>query len=67
MLRLSLACLAMFALLLINVNYVQAFRSARLAAGPGNVRTFNQQFQYQRGAIIAGGDRGRDHRSPRPG
>ncbi len=45
----------MFALLLINVNYVQAFQSTSLAAKPGNVRIFNQQFQYKRGSIVAGG------------
>ena len=54
LLRLSLACLAMFALLLINVNYVQAFEASSLAAKPGNVRIFNQQFQYKRGSIVAG-------------
>jgi penicillin-binding protein A len=53
--RLSLACLVMFVLLLINVNYVQAFESTSLADKPGNARTFNQQFQYQRGSIIADG------------
>jgi len=53
--RLSLACLVMFVLLLINVNYVQAFESSSLADKPGNARTFNQQFQYQRGSIIADG------------
>jgi len=56
LLRLSLACLAMFALLLININYVQAFESTSLAAEPGNARIFNQQFQYQRGSIVASGD-----------
>jgi penicillin-binding protein A len=55
LLRLSLACLAMFVLLLINVNYVQAFEASSLADRPGNVRVFNQQFQYQRGSIIAAG------------
>jgi len=55
LLRLSLACLAMFVLLLINVNYVQAFEAGSLANKPGNVRVFNQQFQYQRGSIIASG------------
>jgi peptidoglycan glycosyltransferase len=54
--RLSLACLVMFVLLLINVNYVQAFESTSLATKPGNIRVFNQQFQYQRGSIIAAGD-----------
>jgi penicillin-binding protein A len=53
--RLSLACLAMFVLLLINVNYVQAFEASSLANRPGNARTFSQQFQYQRGSIIATG------------
>ncbi len=53
--RLSLACLAMFVLLLLNVNYVQAFEANSLAAKPGNIRIFDQQFQYQRGSIEAGG------------
>jgi penicillin-binding protein A len=56
--RLSLACLGMFVLLLVNVNYVQAFESNSLASRPGNIRTFNQQFTYQRGSIIAAGDAG---------
>ncbi|MEP7022815.1 MAG: penicillin-binding protein 2 [Actinomycetota bacterium] len=54
LLRLSLACLAMFVLLLLNVNYVQAFKSSSLATKSGNVRVFDQQFQYQRGSIKAG-------------
>jgi len=53
--RLSLACLVMFVLLLININYVQAFEAGSLASQPGNARTFNQQFQYQRGSIVANG------------
>ncbi len=56
LLRLSLACLAMFVLLLVNVNYVQAFESTSLAARSGNIRIFDQQFQYQRGSIIAAGN-----------
>jgi peptidoglycan glycosyltransferase len=56
--RLSLAILAMFVLLLVKVNYVQAFQAGSLASEAGNVRTFNQQFEYQRGSIIAGGDQG---------
>jgi penicillin-binding protein A len=53
--RLSLACLVMFLLLLLNVNYVQAFEANSLASKPGNIRVFDQQFQYQRGTIIAAG------------
>ena len=55
LLRLSLACLAMFVLLLLNVNYVQAFKAGTLASKPGNIRIFDQQFQYQRGSIVAAG------------
>ena len=58
LLRISLACLAMFVLLLLNVNYLQAFRSTKLATETGNVRIFNQQFTYQRGSIVAAGDSG---------
>jgi penicillin-binding protein A len=57
-LRLSLACLAMFVLLLINVNYVQAFEPSSLASDPGNSRALNVQNQYQRGSIVATGDGG---------
>jgi penicillin-binding protein A len=53
--RLSIACMVMFGLLLINVNYVQAFEASSLASRPGNIRVFDQQFQYQRGSIIAAG------------
>jgi penicillin-binding protein A len=56
LLRISLACLAMFALLLLNMNYVQAFETTKLADEPGNVRVFNEQFTYQRGSIVATGD-----------
>jgi peptidoglycan glycosyltransferase len=55
-LRISLACLAMFVLLLLNINYVQAFETSKLAAEPGNIRVFDQQFTYQRGSIVADGD-----------
>ena len=52
-LRVSLACLAMFVLLLLNINYVQAFESTKLANEPHNIRVFDQQFTYQRGTIVA--------------
>ena len=38
--RVSLACLAMFLLLLANANYVQGFEAGKLASDPGNGRTF---------------------------
>jgi penicillin-binding protein A len=55
-LRISLACLAMFVLLLLNINYVQAFEGASLANKPLNGRTFDEQFSYERGPILANGD-----------
>ena len=54
--RISLACLVMFVLLLININYVQAFQSTSLASDPENSRTFSQQFLIKRGSIYATGD-----------
>jgi peptidoglycan glycosyltransferase len=50
--RVSLACLVMFVLLLVNVNWLQGFDAASLANEPGNGRTFSEQFQFQRGSII---------------
>ena len=50
--RISLACLVMFILLLVNVNYLQGFESSSLASEPGNGRTFSAQLDFQRGAII---------------
>ncbi len=55
--RLSIACLAMFVLLLAWVNYLQVFRVNSLASEPGNSRIFNEQFKNQRGEIIAAGGR----------
>jgi penicillin-binding protein A len=49
--RISLVCLLMFVALLVNINYRQAFQASGLATEAGNVRTFDQQFQYQRGSI----------------
>ena len=54
--RLSIASLAMFVLLMINVNYLQVFRVNSLAAEAGNARVFNEQFKNWRGEIIAAGD-----------
>ena len=50
--RISIAVLVMFVLLLVNVNYLQGFQTASLAAKPNNARAFEAQFQYQRGDIV---------------
>jgi penicillin-binding protein A len=50
--RISIAVLVMFVLLLINVNYLQAFEAPSLASEPENIRTIAEQNQYQRGNIV---------------
>jgi peptidoglycan glycosyltransferase len=50
--RISILALILFGLLLVNVNYVQAFQASSFVGDPGNGRAFAQQFQYQRGAIV---------------
>ena len=49
--RISIAILAMFLLLLINVNYLQGFETTSLASRPFNVRAVSADNQYQRGDI----------------
>jgi penicillin-binding protein A len=49
--RISLGSLVMFVLLLINVNYLQGFQANSLAGEKGNIRSFDQAYQYQRGSI----------------
>ena len=53
--RLSIACLVMFLALMLSVNYLQVFRATSLAAEPGNIRVFDEQFKTWRGEIIASG------------
>ena len=49
--RVALAILAMFLLLLINTNYLQAFEANSLATRPFNGRASSQQNQIERGSI----------------
>jgi penicillin-binding protein A len=50
--RVSLICLVLFVLLLVNINYVQGFEASSLANEPGNGRTFTASLQFQRGSIV---------------
>ena len=59
LLRLSLACLVMFVLLLININYVQAFESNSLASEP-------QQQPDLQPAVPVPARRDHRHRRRRP-
>jgi peptidoglycan glycosyltransferase len=49
--RISLGCLIMFVALLVNANFLQGFQASSLAGDKGNIRSFDQQYQYQRGSI----------------
>jgi penicillin-binding protein A len=51
--RLSLALLALFLLLLGQVNYLQVFAADRLANNPTNNRLLLQEYDVNRGAILA--------------
>ena len=50
--RISIAIMAMFLLLLINVNYLQAFETTSLSSRPENLRAISEANQFARGDII---------------
>jgi peptidoglycan glycosyltransferase len=50
--RISIAVLVMFLLLLVNVNYLQAFEAPSLASQPFNDRAASEANQYERGDIV---------------
>ncbi|MCG5219667.1 penicillin-binding transpeptidase domain-containing protein [Streptosporangium soli] len=52
--RAALACLLMFGLLMVNVNYVQAVRAEDYRADSRNKRNFYDRYQVERGRILAG-------------
>ncbi|MEV8634764.1 penicillin-binding protein 2 [Streptosporangium sp. NPDC051023] len=52
--RAALACLLMFGLLMINVNYLQAVRAEGLRSDSRNVRNFYARYEIERGRITAG-------------
>jgi len=53
--RLAVACLALFALLLVNANYVSVVQASRLKKDPHNGRVLLAAYERQRGPILAGG------------
>ncbi|GII84688.1 putative penicillin-binding protein PbpA [Sphaerisporangium siamense] len=54
--RTSVACLLMFALLMININYVQAVKAEGLREDARNLRSFFARYANERGMITAGGE-----------
>ncbi|MEW9556005.1 peptidoglycan D,D-transpeptidase FtsI family protein [Nonomuraea sp. NPDC050783] len=53
--RVAVACLAMIALLMINVNYRQAVQAEDLRSDARNTRNFYERYSIERGRIVAGG------------
>ncbi|MCF6467548.1 penicillin-binding protein 2 [Nonomuraea sp. MG754425] len=53
--RVAVACLAMFALLMINVNLLQAVRAEEFRTDARNTRNYFDRYAIERGRITAGG------------
>ncbi|GAA3719577.1 D,D-transpeptidase PbpA [Nonomuraea antimicrobica] len=53
--RAAVACLAMFALLMVNVNILQAVKADGLQDDARNRRNFYERYAVERGRITAGG------------
>ncbi|MGP3960838.1 peptidoglycan D,D-transpeptidase FtsI family protein [Nonomuraea sp. 3N208] len=53
--RAAVACLVMFALLMINVNILQAVRAEELSSDSRNTRNYYARYAVERGRIVAGG------------
>ncbi|KQV74745.1 cell division protein FtsI [Aeromicrobium sp. Root344] len=53
--NIAIACLVLFAALLININYVQFVEADDLNSKNGNKRVINEEFSRARGAILVDG------------
>ena len=53
--RMSAVVMLLFGLLLVNVNYLQAYRAGELRTGTGNARTILEEYDAERGPILIGG------------
>jgi peptidoglycan glycosyltransferase len=53
--NIAIACLVLFAALLVNINYVQFVEADSLNAKNGNKRVINEEFSRDRGAILVDG------------
>lgn len=55
--RLGIAFLALFVLLFAQINFLQVFAAGRLAGNPANSRLILNEYDVQRGAILASDER----------
>ncbi|KRC65388.1 cell division protein FtsI [Aeromicrobium sp. Root236] len=54
--NIAIACLVLFAALLLNINYVQFVEADSLNSKPNNRRVIDEEFSRDRGAILVDGD-----------
>lgn len=55
--RLGLAFVVLFVVLFVQVNYIQVFAARSLSQNPANPRLILQEYEVQRGAILASDER----------
>jgi penicillin-binding protein A len=53
--RVAISVLVLFTLLIVNANYIQVVRSDELRNDRGNTRVLTEEYDRERGSIIAGG------------
>jgi penicillin-binding protein A len=53
--KVAIACLVLFAALMLNANWIQVGDASSLKHKPTNARAVNQRLERQRGSITAGG------------
>lgn len=53
--RVAIAAMTLLVILMINVNYIQGSQADKLKNDPLNARQYAEQFQHNRGPIMAGG------------
>jgi peptidoglycan glycosyltransferase len=54
--RVAISVLALFTLLILNVNYIQVVRSSELRDDPSNTRVLYEEYDRERGSIVIDGN-----------
>ena len=54
--KVAIAAMVLFALLILNVNYIQVVRANALRKDPGNTRQLYQEYDRERGSITVAGN-----------
>jgi peptidoglycan glycosyltransferase len=54
--RVAISVIALFTLLILNVNYIQVVRSSELRKNPSNTRVLYEEYDHERGSIVIDGN-----------